>query len=355
MSSIPSAINLNGLSQRTYQKTEVFDTPGNHTWTHPLPGQNIEVFVEMYGGGGGGTKADGVNAGDGGDTIWDTVGTAITAIGGKGATTSTGGDGFIKGQHCPYQNFMHMANNPIIGYGKYGNGGYWVDGGAGGVNALSGGSGYPKTLSTIVNNDINLTVGDGGISGSIFTVNGQSGAIIISYNITTTQTPVVVNMQRRDWEHFGEISWRTAANTAVQNIPANTLTTLTIDTEVLDTGNKVALDGSNLFTLQSGTYDIDIYSAIEPGSNSVSSGILRLYNITDNSLALSKHFVQYGSIASGPAGSIDMNGIVNINSAKQFRVEFMSFISAEVGLFRGGPTSDTSLGDRTKFQFKWRP
>jgi hypothetical protein len=55
-----------------------------------------------------------------------------------------------------------------------------------------------------------------------------------------------------------EYGWVCAPNTAGQAITANTITTLTIDTEVADTGNNGSIFG-NQITLNSGTYYYEIY------------------------------------------------------------------------------------------------
>jgi hypothetical protein len=335
------AVNI-GLGERTYQKTEVFDTPGNHTWTHPLPGQNIEVFVECFGGGGG--AGGQTNPGtDGGDTVWDTSSEALVTDGGAGSEGNVTSGFTGKGLYSNSNN--NATNSGIItnGDNEYGatiNNVGW--------NANVG---DVKRFSRIVNGDINLTVGAGGVGNS---GNGKPGAIIISYNITTTQTPVVVNMQRRDWEHFGEISWRTAGTTTSQLLAAQVWSTLNIDTETLDTGNKVTVDGGNLFTLQAGTYS---FKNIIPrmGADS-SSGAWRLYNVTDSATEVSETFASdyhnYGSNHYNP------EGIISISSAKQFRLEYFNgnvTNNIEVGVLAAQNNLDSELTDRVKFQFKWRP
>lgn len=333
-----------GANQAIYQKTEVFDTPGNHTWTHPLSGQNIEVFIELYGGGGGSQVTSGV-ANTGGNTIWDTAGVATTAVGGAGANADNITLGGLNGQGLYDTNGANYGNNA-------GDGG-WTNGsnhyGASVVgDGISGNVGEVKRFNFIANSDINLTVGAGGTGNA---GNGNAGAVIVRYNITTTQTPVVVNQQRRDWEHFGEIAWRTAANTAHQAITLNTITPLTLDTEVLDTGNKVTVDGSNLFTLQAGTYEFDVDFTV---LNSAGGGscFVRLYNVSDSSIERSMSFVQDAS-----SGVYQRNfaGHLNLSTAKQFRLEFF-YGDGVKGIGRSTDSvTVTDQTDRTKFQFKWRP
>lgn len=50
-----------------------------------------------------------------------------------------------------------------------------------------------------------------------------------------------------------EYGWVTAPNAAAQSITNNTITTLTIDTEIVDTGNNGSISG-NQITLNAGTY-----------------------------------------------------------------------------------------------------
>jgi hypothetical protein len=339
------AVNI-GLGERTYQKTEVFDTAGNHTWTHPLPGQNIEVFVEAFGAGGGSQVTSGV-ATDGGDTIWDTVSENLTAVGGSGAdignpaTTGFNGSGLYD-----LNGHVDAGTEPVFNTNGSNHYGASPQGGAGGY---SGNVGDVKRFSRIVNGDINLTVGAGGTGN---TGNGKDGAVIISYNITTTQTPVVVNMQRRDWEHFGEVAWRTAGNTAAQTIADATLTTLILDTEVLDTGNKMTVNGDNTFTLEAGTYEFNIEVPSHEEDN-VADTAVRLYNVTDALLERSK-MIPYMYHGYG-TDYIEFKGILNISSAKIFRIEIETGSSTGIVIGRSAQAITSTVVDRTKFQFKWRP
>ena len=82
-----------------------------------------------------------------------------------------------------------------------------------------------------------------------------------------------------------EYGWVTAPNAAGQSITANTLTTLTIDTEVADPGG-FGLISSNQITLSAGTYYFEGNSCINIGPASESNridGIFSLYNVTSSS------------------------------------------------------------------------
>jgi hypothetical protein len=352
MSSIPSAFNLGGLAQRTYQKTEVFDTAGNHTWTHPLPGQNIEVFVELYGGGGGCANQNSAAASSGGDTIWDTSGSPLTAIGGSGGdysnptTTGLAGPGLYNAVNMTAGTDASTYNNGSNHYGAV------ISGNNSGEAEICGNVGDVKRFNVIASNDINLTVGAGGTGASGI---GNDGAVIVSYNITTTQTPVVANLQRRDWEHFGEVTWRTGSNAPVQSVSSNTPTAANLNYELLDTGNKVALVGSNQFTLQAGTYEFRamVTSANEATANGSES--LMLYNITDSILTASEISTLDMSTTSG-MGKITMEGVFVVPSQKTFELRILHSHTTN-GDYGNDTTeaftSSTEI-DRFKFQFKWR-
>jgi hypothetical protein len=338
------AVNI-GLGERTYQKTEVFDTAGNHTWTHPLPGQNIEVFVEAFGGGGGSQTTSGV-ATDGGDTIWDTASEALVIDGGSGGNAGTSKHGWnIVGGKGLLPEITDNYNPGNLTLLTNGNNHY----GAVIRSNFTGNLGDVKRFNRVVTNDINFTIGAGG-TGNVG--NGTSGAIIISYNITTTQTPVVVNMQRRDWEHFGEVAWSPVASAADQSVTIDTLTTLNIDTEVLDTGNKVGTPSANQFTLEAGTYEFDFSVPVANGGGA-GNIVLRVYNVSDSSV-LSSELMPYENIIN----PVQSNGIFTLSSSKIVRLEFAySDGTKSVGTASGGIefSSFNDATPRTRFKFKWRP
>lgn len=81
-----------------------------------------------------------------------------------------------------------------------------------------------------------------------------------------------------------EYGWVTAPNAAGQSITANTITTLTIDTEVADTGNFGSIS-SNQITLSAGTYQFEASTSARVGYQANpggSSSILALYNVSDS-------------------------------------------------------------------------
>lgn len=76
-----------------------------------------------------------------------------------------------------------------------------------------------------------------------------------------------------------EFGWVTAPDANGQSISANTITTLTLDTEVADTGALVSAPTSNQFTIPSGTYYFDVSAPLGASAQAV-VGFIGLYNVT---------------------------------------------------------------------------
>lgn len=326
-----------GNARIAYQKTKVFDTPGAHTFIHPLPGKNLEVFVELFGGGGGAQYTTGA-ATDGGDTIWDTAGSATTAVGGSGPDL---GDDANTGFNGP--GLFHIdtaqsggANGPGLftnGTNHYG-ASVCSDGYAGNVGDV-------KRFNATINGNINITVGAGGTGNG---GDGKAGACVVHYNVIESEQPVTV-LPTPEVDEYLEFSWRTAANAASQTSPsANTVTTLTLDTEVLDTGNYGSISGNEI-TLAAGTYT---YSASVPIGYTVQSGdiYIRLYNVTDGVLIKS---IQYPVFSSNRASLRPLTGAFKISSPKNIRLEIVSSIGdLNIGKDESAPITSTELEDRTQ-------
>jgi hypothetical protein len=363
-------------------KTEVFDTPGNFTFNHPNPGNALEVEVLIVGAGGGaggltffqntGNVTDGTDGTDGGDTIWDVGGSPITANGGKGgkyypfagSTTGYSGDGYIKG-HGPASN--NGSINPAIIPGiPYGFGGYSGYGGGLGAGSTAhsggGGTGYFKKFNATITNNVNITIGQAGINGdpdSNVDLNQLNdaprsaghGAIIVQYAKAAAGFPTVSVTNKPEWEHFGRVSWVAAANAAAQSVTIDTLTTLNINTEVLDTGNKIGAPSANQFTLEAGTYEVLCKPAIENNTGG-GSGVLRLYNVTDSSSILST----FNEVTS-TSDSSELEGVFTISSQKTVRLEFAydSGVKLAGGLNTNNFSSFTDNVERIVIDLKWRP
>jgi hypothetical protein len=344
-----------GTPKIAYGKTVIFDTPGNHTFIHPSPGKNIEVFVELIGAAGGcqsnvmGTTY--TTATDGGDSIWDTGGSNTTSAGGGAAPAYfTPGVGFIYGISSTSSAYSLSHSIPIMD-GLYGNAGNILqnDDSSPYTTIATGGSGYVKRFNTTISGNINITVGAAGTQDTPTTHVGpsQGGACIVHYNVLDNEVPVTVS-NPPEVDHYLEFSWRAPKNTPNQSLVSDTLTTLTLDTEVLDTGNYGSINGSNEFTLDAGTYEFIIeIPVIAP---EIGDFIGRLYNVSDSTLVSS---VSYARVGTGGAGkgsdNVRILGVFKIGSQKTFKLEGIATSSAgvrDIGLAILG--TDTSLADRTK-------
>jgi hypothetical protein len=121
-----------------------------------------------------------------------------------------------------------------------------------------------------------------------------------------------------------EYGWVCAPNTAGQSITANTITTLTIDTEVADTGNFGSI-ASNQITLAAGTY---YYNLAVPISSTTSSAdlIFGIYNITGSSFISRKKInALYGSAAGSVNSSYDLIGQFTL--ASQTALDIRAIVS----------------------------
>ena len=158
----------------------------------------------------------------------------------------------------------------------------------------------------------------------------------------------------KDWTHFGEISKRLAANVDGQSIVANTVTTLDLDTELLNTGNKVVVNGDNTFTLQPGTYEFDYNVALRIGGINAAATI-RLWNDTDSNLVTSKLFVDAYDGVGTTWQNLGLRGYISISSPKTFKIDTICGDISETGHRNVGSELETSdLVDISSFQFKWR-
>lgn len=134
-----------------------------------------------------------------------------------------------------------------------------------------------------------------------------------------------------DAKPYLEYGWVCAPNTAGQSITANTLTTLTIDTEVADTGGFGSV-ASNQITLASGTYLFKARVPYHP-SNATYSGaseaILSLYNVSDSSYITRTvnrwMYPSYGNEL------VDIEGQFTISSSKTFAIRLANNETGYVG------------------------
>ena len=150
-------------------------------------------------------------------------------------------------------------------------------------------------------------------------------------------------------------SWRTAPNAATQSITNNTITTLTLDTEVADTGNHGSIS-SNQVTLDAGSYYFEAdHSFRRSIANQPPDALFRLYNVTDSLIVECDSGLDFmeGSYFSGKMSRL--KGSFTITSSKTFRLEVA--YSQDVGVGSSGQTAFTlstaSAQDRTKLQL-WK-
>lgn len=126
-----------------------------------------------------------------------------------------------------------------------------------------------------------------------------------------------------------EFGWVTAPNAAGQSIAANTITTLTIDTEVADTGNLVSAPTSNQFTLPAGTYYFEASTSTRQTGATQGSGLLSLYDNTNT------RYVTRGRICDNYAGQPysatgTIKGQFVILSSAQFELRILTTLACTV-------------------------
>ena len=179
--STPTVIGVGTKLDDFIMATDVFDTAGTSSWTHPNPGNPLEVQVTLVGGAGGGAIEGGGDGTDGGNTIWDVNGSPVIALSGSKAVTGSPGNGFIKGTETTTGT---NRSKPTLLNGLYGNSGYPTVYSATHA-AYEGGSGDVVQFRTTVSNDITVIVGAGGIVGAGSNTPGitdsQDGAVIVQY------------------------------------------------------------------------------------------------------------------------------------------------------------------------------
>lgn len=127
-----------------------------------------------------------------------------------------------------------------------------------------------------------------------------------------------------------EFAWVTSPNATGQSIASNTITTLTLNTKVADTGGLVSAPTSNRFTLPAGTYYFEahtryISTSVTPGS------IFSLFNVTDSS------YIGRSGNVSGPGFGV----LFTSTSAVDFRNA--DCVSTLGGQFTLSGTKDLSL------------
>lgn len=148
-----------------------------------------------------------------------------------------------------------------------------------------------------------------------------------------------------------EYGWVTAPNTAAQAITNNTITTLTIDTEIADTGNNGSISG-NQITLNAGTYYFDVNTFFGYNGNYPYMVIMYLFNAT-TSTYISK--LKQGFVAS--EGLTRFYGQFTISSSQAIEVRCMPKNNCFVGSDynnNGDMTNSTAYADQRTTIKLWK-
>ena len=127
-----------------------------------------------------------------------------------------------------------------------------------------------------------------------------------------------------------EYGWVTAPNTSYQSIATNTITTLTIDTEIADTGNYGSI-ANNQITLAAGTYLFKGRLANNSANGYASGGTLSLYNVTLSSYVTREEFLNSGYYADAR-----IEGQFTIASSSVFEMRIYHYENANRTLYVGG-------------------
>jgi hypothetical protein len=129
-----------------------------------------------------------------------------------------------------------------------------------------------------------------------------------------------------------EYGWVCAPNAAGQSISANTITTLTLNTEVVDAGGygSISLNPPNQVTLAAGTYYFEASTAIRHATyNAVASALLAFYNVTDSAYVTRGGLASFtGGVSYGARGMI--NGQFTISGSKAFDLRILCPVAVSV-------------------------
>jgi hypothetical protein len=151
-----------------------------------------------------------------------------------------------------------------------------------------------------------------------------------------------------------EYGWVCAPNAAGQSITANTITTLTLDTEIVDTGDNGSI-ASNQVTLASGTYYFKATHTFKRAvANNPPDALFRLYNVTDSNLISCDSGVD--TIESAQySGKFDFEGQFTISGSKAIRLEVAYSDAVTIGISgqNAFTLSTASAQTRTKLQL-WK-
>jgi hypothetical protein len=128
-----------------------------------------------------------------------------------------------------------------------------------------------------------------------------------------------------------EYGWVCAPNAGAQSLTNNTISALTIDTEVADTGNNGSISG-NQITLNAGTYYFEANVRLQSTNGDWITSIFSLYNVTDSSYVTrtEEHFGLNLAIAS------ILKGQFTISSSKSFELRILPFAATGTPIVKSG-------------------
>jgi len=138
------------------------------------------------------------------------------------------------------------------------------------------------------------------------------------------------NMQNIGNHPYIEYGWVTAPNAAGQNIPANTITTLTLNTKVTDTGNLAGAPSSNQFTLPAGTYYYEAQTRLRNATSVQIASTLSLYNITTSQFVSRSGVGATTGHAIVRSLSMRLNGNMQIAASTTFELRLLTGSAATV-------------------------
>jgi hypothetical protein len=152
-----------------------------------------------------------------------------------------------------------------------------------------------------------------------------------------------------DSKPYLEYGWVTTPNTAGQSIPANTITTLTIDTEVADTGNFGSI-ASNQITLAGGTYYFEGHVNLSNIGNSQGGNTLSLYNVT------SSQYVTRGGFSPNSAYSSNtqIKGQFTISNSATFELRILNNSGGSVQNHANLSSNSTAGADQRTTLKLWK-
>ena len=113
-----------------------------------------------------------------------------------------------------------------------------------------------------------------------------------------------------------EYAWVTALSADPQILTPDILNTVTLNTEVADTGNYGSIS-ANQVTLSAGTYQYEIN--VNMMSFSLGGSVVGLYNVTDG-----QYITRSGSLSNTYGQCIKANGQMKISSTKTIRLDVIA-------------------------------